>query len=476
MLTRSQTHCSSSINRSGRRARNFTLMLVLVLSAILADAALLTKEDLTSDFDRLIENKLMQATAVGVIQPGGSIAAYAGSLNPHTADAPKESTLFEIGSISKVFTSVLLADAVVRGEVALDTPIARLLPSGIVMPDNAGDRITLRMLATHTSGLPLIPAEIRSDDYANPYGNYVEADLWTTLQRVKLDFPPGTKAGYSNLAVGLLGTSLARNVQMTYGQLLAERITEPLGMTDTVIEPGSALRARFAPPFTSAGKPWTHWDFKALAGAGGIRSTLPDLMRFVNAVLSPDDSPLGEGIELAWTRQELAESFSAGGQALGWMLAGDGQTRWHNGMTGGFHAAMFINRDQGVAVVLLSNRSTPVGTQIAEGIFRRAMGGKERVIPNRDRNEVELSAEQIDVCAGTFRLDERTTIVCERRNLALYVTLTGQPTDRLYAAAPDLFFSRRAPIEIQFLPPIGGNLASALVIRSGRRELHAKRE
>lgn len=442
-------------------------------------AAPLAEADLTRDFVALIDNKTLQAVSVGVIKSDGPTTAHAGSVAPDNPTAPDNQTLYEIGSISKVFTSLLLADAVVRGEVTLDTPIARLLPSDTTLPDNAGERITLRMLATHTSGLPSIPVEIPTDNYTNPYGAYTEADLWTTLRNVKLDFEPGTKAGYSNLAVGLLGTLLASNAGMTYAELLAERITRPLGMKDTVIEPDKTLQLRFAPPFTAAGIPCSHWEFKALAGAGGIRSTLADMMRFASAMLSPGETPLQKAIDLGWTRQTLAAtiaSLAPGGQALGWMLAGDGQTRWHNGMTGGFHAAIFVNRERGVAVVLLANRSTPVGTQLAESIFRRVAGIPERLIPNRDRAEVVLTAEQIDRCTGTFRLYKDAAIVCERRHLALYVVPPGQPTDRLYAAAPGTFFSRRAPVEIVFELPSDGGPATALVLKQGRREFRATRE
>lgn len=459
--------------------RRFTILLVFAACLLSANGAPLTKADLTHDFVSSIENRTLQAISVGVIQPDGPMTAHAGGLAPDNATSPDDHTLYELGSISKVFTGLLLADAVVRGEVALDTPVARLLPHGVPLPDNAGERITLRMLATHTSGLPAIPVEIPADDFANPYGAYTEADLWTTLRRVKLDFEPGTNARYSNLAVGLLGTLLARNAGTTYAELLAVRITRPLGMKDTVIEPGEALRMRFAPPFTSTGKPWSHWEFKALAGAGGIRSTLADMMRFASAMLRPADTPLQKAIELAWTRQNIAAglaSLAPGGQALGWMLAGDGRTHWHNGMTGGFHAAIFVNRELGVAVVLLSNRSTPVGTQIADSLFRRAAGIPERPIPNRDRAEVTLTAEQIDRCIGTFRLNGNAVIVCERRNLALYVTPTGQPSDRLYAAGPGTFFSRRAPAEIIFDLPSDGGPATALVLKQGTRQMRATRE
>ena len=242
-------------------------------------------------------------------------------------------------------------------------------------------------------------------------------------------------------------------------------------MADTVIEPDEKLRARFAPPFTATGKSWTHWDFRALAGAGGIRSTMADMMRFASAMLRPAETPLQKAIELAFTRQDLAATFAPGGQALGWFLAGDGDTRWHNGQTGGFHAAIFANPKLGVATVLLSNRSTPVGTEIAGSLFRRAAGKPERPMPNRDRAEVELTSEQLDRCTGTFQISPKLAVVCEHRDLALFVTPTDQPADRLHAASANTFFSRRAPVEIVFEFPNDGKPATSLVLKQGGRDV-----
>ena len=452
------------------------VLLAGILTATVAYPAPLTETDLKQHVAALVENKTLQAVSLGAIQPSGTVTAHSGVLSTDKAVPPDDRTLYEIGSISKVFTGLLLPDAVVRGEVTLDTPIAQLLPADITLPDSAGERITLLMLAAHTSGLPRIPSELSVLNFTNPYAKYDEADLWKTLQHVKLDFEPGTRASYSNLAAGLLGALLASKAGMTYAELLAARITQPLGMNDTVLAPNEAQRARFAPPFTSAGLPWSYWTFKALAGAGGIRSTTADMMRFAAAMIRPADTPLQKAIELAWEPQPLTASVSPGGQALGWMLAGDKKTRWHNGMTGGFHAALYINRELGVASLLLSNRSTPIGTGLAESLLRRAAGVPEPVMPNRDRTEVALTEEQLDRCVGTFRLSPNFTLSFDRRNQALFITPTGQPTERLYAASPDTFFSRQVAAEVVFELPADGGPALGLVLKQRGKETRAPRE
>ncbi len=416
------------------------------------------------------------AVSAAVLKAGAVISVHTGALSSTATTPPDSRTLYEIGSISKVFTALLLADAVVRGEVTLDTTIGDLLPDDVTLPDNAEKRITLAMLATHTSGLPRIPAELPADDYRDPYAGYGDAELWATLRRVTLDYPPGTKSGYSNLAAGLLGTLLARNARTTYAALLEARITGPLGMKDTVVKLRDELRPRFAPPTTSTGKPWTPWEFKALAGAGGIRSTLADMTIFATAILQPPSTPLGQAIDLAWKKQDIAASLSPGGQALGWMIAGDGKTRWHNGMTGGFHAALFVHREFAIATLVLSNRSTPTGTGVAEELMRRAAGLPERPIPNRDRAEVAVTEEQLDRCTGTFRITPQFALVFQRQNTTLYLTPTGQSTDRLYAAAADTYFSRRVAAEIIFEFPADGGPAHSLVLKQSGREVRASRE
>lgn len=455
---------------------NLRIFLAVVTSPLAAWSAPLTQAELASQVEAAAAGGRLQAVSAGMVQGSGLVTAHAGTLAPDRPTPPDDRTLYDIGSITKVFTGLLLAEAVTRGELTLDTPLAALLPPDVELPDRAGSRITVRMLATHTSGLPRIPVEIPPDNYTNPYAAFGESDLWATLRRVKLDFEPGTKASYSNLAVGLLGTLLARRAGLTYPELLAARITGPLGMKDTVVEPDAGQRARRAPGFNAAGQAWPHWEFKALAGAGAISSTLADLMRFAAAMLRPAESPLREAIELAWAKQELAASVGPGGSGLGWMLAGDGRTRWHNGMTGGFHAALFVSRELGVATVVLTNRSDPSGSRLGEALIRRAAGMPERPNPNRDRPEVALTAAQLDRCTGTFRISPAFALVFERRELTLLLTPTGQGTDRLAAASPDTFFSRRVAAEIVFDLPADGSPATGLTLKQNGREVKAPRE
>jgi len=441
-----------------------------------ASAAKLDREALAARLAPQMRNEILQAVSVAVLTAEGEVSAHLGTLAPRSQRAPDDRTFYEIGSVTKVFTSLLLADAVVRGEVTLDTPLAALLPEDFVFADPLAKAVTLRMLATHSSGIPRLPAELDATAFGNPYARYSDSDLLRSLGAMKLDFPPGAGVGYSNFAAGALATGLARRAGLSYAELLARRITRPLGMHDTMVELSAEQRARFAPAFASAGEPVAHWDFQSLAGAGGIRSTLADLRRLVAALLHPEESPLAAAIELAWAKQPLEKTLGGGGQALGWMIADDGETRWHDGMTGGFHAAIYVNRRMGMASILLANRSTPIGSTIAEGLLRVAAGAAERPIPNGDRREVALTDAELDRCVGSYRLSPQLALAIERRNRHLFVTPSGQSADMLYAASAVAFFSRRVAAEITFDLPADGGLATALTLEQGERRMRASRE
>ncbi|GMU66929.1 MAG: hypothetical protein AMXMBFR36_32030 [Acidobacteriota bacterium] len=456
--------------------RRFVFALALIAGLIRPAVAADDADPSRTMLDEAVAAGVLHAASAVIVSPSGTRTIHAGRLTAMGAAMPDDRTLYEIGSVTKVFTALLLADAVVRGEVALETPIAELLPPGVELPAGAAKRITLEMLATHRSGLPRIPAELDATDYRDPYAAYGEAELWATLGAVRLEADPGERAAYSNLGAGLLGTLLARRAGLSYGELLAERITRPLGMADTVVEVAPADLARVAPPHTGAGEPWSPWHFRALAGAGAIRSTAADLARFARAVLEPDSTPLAAAIELAWKVRDRASGLSPGGNALGWLVAGDGATRWHNGMTGGYHAALFVNRDLGVAVALATNRSTPAATGLAEQLTRLAAGLPASARPHADRAEVALTEAHLDRLVGTYRLSPTFLFVVERRNRSLYLTPTGQPTDRLYAASEALFFSRNVPAELLFELPAGGGAATGLVLRQGGREVPGRRE
>ena len=290
---------------------------------------------------------------------------------PH---APDERTIFEIGSITKVFTATLLSDMAREGLVALDDPVQRHLPDGLVIPVR-GRPITLADLASHTSGLPRLPKGFLRRalrEGANPYASFTVDDLYAAIPATKPRRKPGRKIRYSNYGAGLLGHVLALRAGVGYEELVAERITGPLGMTDTSIAVPEDKLARFAQGHSRRGKPVSNWDLPALAGAGALRSTVADLLTFLDAHLGEAPPGLAEAMRATHVPRASRRAFSVG---LGWMiLTVDGQPGpvvYHDGGTGGFRSVAGFVAESGTSVAVLSSSSRAVdriGLEILKSI------------------------------------------------------------------------------------------------------------
>ena len=195
---------------------------------------------------RIDQQKQAVGIVVGVIEPDGRrVVAYGNLANgdPRTLDGD---TIFEIGSVTKVFTSLLLADMVNRKEVALDDPAAKYLPENVRMPERSGKSITLLDLSTHSSGLPRLPGNLKPKDPRNPYADYSVDDLYQFLSGYTLPRDPGSEFEYSNLGGGLLGHLLAYRAGTDYESLIRSRIAQPLSMPDTGITLSSSMKQRMA--------------------------------------------------------------------------------------------------------------------------------------------------------------------------------------------------------------------------------------
>lgn len=296
-------------------------------------------------------------------------------------DPPNGETVFEIGSISKVFTTTLLALLVAEGRLRLEDRVCDLVPSLSHLP--AG--MTLLRLATHTAGLPKMPGNLLGSmlrNPRNPYAAYSTADLLRSLARYR---PPRRRTGtdpirYSNLGAALLGQVLAQASDCSYEAAVTGRICDPLSMPDTRIELGPEQAARLAPPHSASGKPVQPWDLPAFAPAGGLRSTANDLLAYLAANLGRARSPLAEALPLchevrseafprpgrlqAWVSGRVGDGAEAEhrrqGMALGWFVGQPGpagpRVLWHHGATGGYRAFAGFVPGSGTGVVVLANR------------------------------------------------------------------------------------------------------------------------
>jgi len=272
-------------------------------------------------------------------------------------------TFFEIGSITKTFTALVLATMIESGRVRLDTPVRDLLPAGVAVPARDGTEITLEHLARHTSGLPRSPQSFGRDLWiaviqrGNPYPMDEESVL-ASLAGARLRHRPGDGHGaYSNLGVGLLGLALRRAAGAnSYEQLVSDAVLRPLGLTDTVVRLDPDQAPRLAQGHGRRQRPVDAWYLDGLAGAGALRSTAPDILRYLGAQAKPDSTPLAAAIRLTHQLREPARRHTFG---LGWLRTKlpTGDLWWHNGGTGGFRSFAGFSPDRGRAAVVLVNDS-----------------------------------------------------------------------------------------------------------------------
>ncbi|MFY9645284.1 MAG: serine hydrolase, partial [Terriglobales bacterium] len=287
--------------------------------------------------DRIDRDHQSVGIVVGILDPSGRRIVSYGSLEKGNKRPLDGNTIFEIGSVTKVFTSLLLADMIQRGEVALNDPVAKYLPATVKMPERNGRQITLLDLATHTSGLPRLPGNLNPKDPANPYADYSVDQLYQFLSDYQLTRDIGSQYEYSNLGGGILGLALSRHAGMDYEALVRARLCEPLGLKSTTITLSPDMKGRLAIGHNQALETVASWDLPTLAGAGALKSTANDLLSFLAANLGYTKSPLAPAMAaMLTTRRPTGTSGLE--IALGWhiLTVAGREIIWHNGGTGGF--------------------------------------------------------------------------------------------------------------------------------------------
>jgi D-alanyl-D-alanine-carboxypeptidase/D-alanyl-D-alanine-endopeptidase len=313
----------------------------------------------------LIDSGERVGVVVGVINKEGIRTFSYGETVMDSGNKPDGDTIFEIGSVTKTFTTLLLADMVERNMLELEDPVENFLPSSVNVPSFNGTKITLLDLATHTSGLPSIPTNFNPEDESNPYADYTAELLYEFLSDYSLEREPGTEYQYSNVGMALLGHVLELETGIDYETLVTDRICNSLGLDDTRISLSAEQEQRLAPGYFSEFDPWIqdykhelvpHWDFDVFAPAGALRSTVLDLLVYVSANLGLTETDLSSAIELTHTvrRETTLQSMKI---CLGWHTLDyeEAEIIMHHGATYGFHSNVLFIKEEAVGVVLLSN-------------------------------------------------------------------------------------------------------------------------
>jgi CubicO group peptidase (beta-lactamase class C family) len=343
-------------------------------AALEPDRALVEENDVDSikAFLRANFDQRNSGMVIGLVDKHGSRIISAGRLGNGTSHEVDGDTVFGVGSVTKTFTVLLLQEMVERGEMRLDDPVAKYLPGSVRMPSRNGKEITLRDLATHTSGLPLDADNLKLKDAPgeNIFAGYTVAKLYAFLSNHTLRREPGTQYEYSNVGMALLGHAIERKAGASFESLVRDGICRPLDMASTRITVTQELKPRLATGHGKHGAPLPSWDMSAIAPAGALRSTANDLLRYVSANLGLTRSRLtplmAKTHVICHTNSPgIREGETFGNTAMAWMDFGvyqppGMQILGHGGGAGGYSAFIGFDKRQHRGVVVLSNQSAAV--------------------------------------------------------------------------------------------------------------------
>jgi serine-type D-Ala-D-Ala carboxypeptidase/endopeptidase len=443
-------------------SRGLLLLTCIALSAAAADD---TRAILASRVETSKVVGIVAATIDGNAGHGREVISY-GTVSKDAKEIPNADTIFEIGSITKVFTSLLLADMVERGEVTVDTPVKNLLPESVNLPSRNGRQITLLDLSMQVSGLPRLPENMKPADADNPYADYDPPKLYEFLSGYKLTRDPGEKYEYSNLGAGLLGHALARKAGLSYEELLRRRILEPLAMSSTSITLSDSQRKRLAPGYDAGLKPVKNWDLDALAGAGAIRSTANDLLKFLAANLELTDTPLKPAMRrMRSVRRETGIPDLDIAMAWHVLKKYDTEIFWHNGGTAGYRTFIGFDPAKKKGSLVLANTAfdiDDIGRHLIEASYPVAT-----LSPPKERKQIALAPEILERYTGEYQLTPSFSIRVTREEGRLFAQATGQSRFELYSETETEFFLKVVDAQVTFGKDESGKVTHLVLHQSG---------
>jgi CubicO group peptidase (beta-lactamase class C family) len=418
---------------------------------------------------RIDIDKKSLGIAVGVVSESGQRVIGYGKLSHEIDQAPDGETVFKIGSITKIFTATLLADMVESGEVQLEDPIAKFLPSSVNVPMRNGREITFLDLATHTSGLPKFPENLSPSDPNNPFADYGVEELYSFVSNYTLTCDIGTEYVYSNVGYALLGHLLSKIAGMRYEDLLISRICESLEMKRTKIRQTAEIQKNMAVGHTGNLETTPIWDSLVMEGAGALYSTAEDMLRFLDANLGIHPTPLTP------TMQKMHHPLKPSGLVelqigLGWHVLNKhgSEILWHNGYGGGYGSFCGLDRSQNFGVVVLSNSNNN-----ADDIGRHLLNSNYELIeykPITKRVPITLNPEIYENYVGAYEfsyLSMSIGVLVEGDRV--FVDLGEQGKLEILPEAEDRFFLTEAEdVEITFVLDEEGTATLMKIYQDGR--------
>jgi D-alanyl-D-alanine-carboxypeptidase/D-alanyl-D-alanine-endopeptidase len=364
---------------------------------------------------------------------------------------------------------------VVRGDIKLDGAVEGVLPGGVKLRDSAGAPITWADLATHRSGLPRLPGNLRDPSGTDPY-DYSRRDMLDFLSTWKPERARDAKWDYSNLGFGLLGEALALRAQTSYDALLRERVLRPLGLDAMQLALRNATVSGLRPGHDAAGRAVPNWRFDAIAGAGALVGSARQLARYAQAALGAFDHPLKQAFELALTPRAQGPN-ARNPIALAWLAAPlfERSVFNHDGGTGGYSTSLFLDPQRQRASLVLANAQVTVNDL--------ALHLLEPRVPLRDpaaekalteRSAASVAAEAMAMLPATYALSPQFKVTIRLGDGRLYAQATGQPEFELFATDPRRWFARVTPLEVNFEGDTGP--PPAFVLRQGGQQMRFVRE
>jgi serine-type D-Ala-D-Ala carboxypeptidase/endopeptidase len=441
--------------------------LIGVVVALHAHAAVVDEQALHALLvERVDVRKWGTAIVVGISSPQGRRVVSYGTLAVNNDRKVDGDTVFEIASLTKVFTALVLAEMAKQGQVNMEAPVSTCLPDRVRIPEHGGRQITFVDLATHSSGLPLRPANLGSQTALNKYAGYTVQQLYRGLATFELPRDPGSMFEYSNWGFGLLGSALAYCAGESYEALLAEGVTTPLGMRDTTFDPAAAARSRLASPYSAKLQPMPNEDFttSALKGAGGLYSTVNDLLKFIELFLGHGPRQLTAAAATMLEPRRPGDDPQTR-MALGWRVSTvDGvRTLWSSGRADGYRAFMAFGPQARLAVVALTNGATNAGV---DDIGRHVLD--PRVTVARQHRWVTVTADVLDRYVGRYKFEDGNYLTVTREGQQLIVQMTGQGPLPVLATAPREFFPEDIEAQFVFSESAAGSAQSLVLNQDGQ--------
>lgn len=389
----------------------------------------------------------LAAAAVAVIERGEVETRGHGHRDGTDAAAPDAATQFQIGSITKVFTDLLLAEMVAADKVTYATTIGALLPKTLALRNPAVAKITLEALATHRSGLPRLPSNLDLGETRDPYAEFGVDDLHAAVAAARDRQPLGRFYTYSNFGVGLLGQLLAEVDGRGYRSALQHRVLAPLHLPHAAFKPGANAATAI-----SGGKPVHAWRFDALAGAGALWASVDDLARLLQVYLGKQTHGLQHKLA-----DDLEVVAPAGGFEVSrvWHVAraGTQPVYWHNGGTAGFHSFAGFRPDtkRGIAI-LVSGDADP--TEIG-------LRWLNATASNAQMPKIESAL------FGQYALTPQFGIGIHESHGTLVAQATGQPAFALHAVGDDWYAFGDVDASVHFVRD-DGKVAALELAQNGQ--------